>query len=462
MSGKTLHIGWLLAATCLSLTFSGCSREAIQSSVDWGSISGQVRNASTERPVAGCIVTCAGRSAVIGGDGDYWLQDIPEGFHELSATCEGYEDYRVAVYIGVSTKHDIYITRAGLYGSLYGQAFLGEDTTPLAGVEVLCAYRTTYTDENGRYSFPSINNGRYTIRARKQNYLEYRHNIEVSGDTEHVLRMAATSLGGWVVNTVDGPVAGVTVTMPPSTTTTNEFGEFRLDIVPQGTHDLVCTHPDYNSTVMRISLAADQPDQMVRITRTVTDTIMIAEDASISSANYTDCEGCPDWGDESTNHGRDNALRLGWFMRPDQAASAGAWMARSRAILGLPDLPEGVPLCDLDRAIMILTPLAGASDGGYLSVRRVREAAADWIQTDITWSSAPEAYLVPYWIGSIDQVSYEVDVTAIYRDERDHLKSLVIQRDESGPAEPPRQLTLYSSEAQSPANSPLVEIQFTR
>ena len=462
MFGRTIHIGWLLATICLCWSLSSCSRNEIQSNVEWGSITGDVRSIHDDRPLKGCIVTCAGRTGVIGDDGRYWLYDIAEGYHELSATQEGFDGYRVALYIGIKTEYDIYMSRSDLYGSIYGQVFLGQDTTPLTDVEVMCADQTTQVDANGHYSIPLVYNDRYTIRARKQNHIEYRRDIEVFGDTEHDIHLAATSLNGWVTNAVDGPVAGARVTLAPSTTVTNEFGEFHLDIVPQGLHYLTCTHPNYNTTVMRHSLAKDQPDQVVNITRTVIDTIWIASDASISSSNYTICEECPDWGDVDANHGQDAFLRLAWFMRPDLVSPTGAWMARSRAILSLPDLPPSISTDHLERAIMILSPVIRPSDEGHLSMRRVRESAGSWSETELTWSSMPDIYWIPYWIGEIDQVSYEVDVSTIYYDERDLSRSLVIQRDESGPAESPRELLLHSSETELTNGRPMVEIQYTR
>jgi protocatechuate 3,4-dioxygenase beta subunit len=112
------------------------------------------------------------------------------------------------------------------------------------------------TDSSGRYLFPDIPSGEYTLTAEAPGYRPVALKVRVVGRTvqDVVLEPLSGSLEGWVRDAVTKkPIKGATVTVEfvwagqarTLKATTDEHGYYRIDGIPLGRWTVRCEAPDY-------------------------------------------------------------------------------------------------------------------------------------------------------------------------------------------------------------------------
>ncbi|MGV9316874.1 S8 family serine peptidase [Streptomyces sp. NPDC003691] len=138
---------------------------------------------------------------------------------------------------------------------------------PLAGAKVTAAgaiSRTAVTAADGRYSFPALSAGDYTLTVGKFGYLNASGTATVTENGTTTADFALVQAdSGKVTGTVvsgTGPVAGATVTVAdtPVTATTDATGRFEA-VLPHGAYELRVTHPSrcLTAATARITVAGD-------------------------------------------------------------------------------------------------------------------------------------------------------------------------------------------------------------
>ncbi|MBI4551051.1 MAG: carboxypeptidase regulatory-like domain-containing protein [Candidatus Latescibacteria bacterium] len=158
---------WLLIG-CSSPTGSGRP-----TAVTTGAIVGTVATGGTDAIVEAQRADLTSRMARVDQAGRYTIEGLIPGSYRLVATARGYSRSSlgdpVAVLAGqTTTVQGLVLTWTGVgvpTGTLTGTVIGVATGQPIEGVylqvacnprEIICLGRTAYTDENGRYTIPSI------------------------------------------------------------------------------------------------------------------------------------------------------------------------------------------------------------------------------------------------------------------------------------------------------------------
>lgn len=89
------------------LAFAGCGDSTTDSGTLFGSLSGVVRDASSEAPLAGALVVVADEEGQSRGDGRFTIENIPAGPRQLTVTLDGYQTETMAVTIRAADTEDV-------------------------------------------------------------------------------------------------------------------------------------------------------------------------------------------------------------------------------------------------------------------------------------------------------------------------------------------------------------------
>ncbi|MGW1279902.1 S8 family serine peptidase [Streptomyces tsukubensis] len=153
----------------------------------------------------------------------------------------------------------------GPVGALTGA--VTSEGAPLARAKVAATgpiSRTAVTTPDGRYSFPALSTGDYTLTVTKFGYQTVSGTATVTENgtvtTDFALVQAASGKVTGTVVSGAGPAAGATVTVAdtPVTATTDATGRFEA-VLPHGSYELRVTHPSrcLTGATARITVAGD-------------------------------------------------------------------------------------------------------------------------------------------------------------------------------------------------------------
>ena len=153
----------------------------------------------------------------------------------------------------------------GALGALGGT--VSSDGQPLAGATVLAdgpIDRTTTTGADGRYSFPTLSVGDYTVKGSKFGYATATGTATVTEGGTAIVDLSVTqapsaTLSG-IVRSSTGPAAGAEVALlgTPLATKTDDAGRYSLT-APEGQYDVRATHASRcaDSITQRVVLSAN-------------------------------------------------------------------------------------------------------------------------------------------------------------------------------------------------------------
>ncbi|QDY80709.1 S8 family serine peptidase [Streptomyces qinzhouensis] len=153
----------------------------------------------------------------------------------------------------------------GPVGALTGT--VASEGVPLAGAKVVATgpiSRTAVTAADGRYSFPALSVGDYSLAVGKFGYQSASGAATVtengSATADFGLVQAASGRVTGTVVSAAGPAAGATVTVAdtPVTATTDATGRFEA-VLPHGAYELRVAHPSrcLTGATVRITVAGD-------------------------------------------------------------------------------------------------------------------------------------------------------------------------------------------------------------
>ncbi|MBL7216367.1 MAG: carboxypeptidase regulatory-like domain-containing protein [Desulfobacteraceae bacterium] len=136
-----------------------------------GTVEGTVTDASSGNPLEGVIVTVEGLNSQTGSNGQYQINGVSAGVHEIHAQKVGYENYlgTVTVIAGQTTSRDIGMNMEVSYGIVYG-VVTDDRGRGVNKVEVWIGSVTTKTDPQGNYQLDGITAGSHNVYCYKKNY----------------------------------------------------------------------------------------------------------------------------------------------------------------------------------------------------------------------------------------------------------------------------------------------------
>jgi N-acetylneuraminic acid mutarotase len=165
-----------------------------------GTLTGTVTDSTNGNPIAGATVHASGPidvSTTTGVDGSYSLT-LVVGTYDVTASAFGYVSETVngvVINDGVTTTQDFALAPAPS-GSLSGTV-TDNQNNPIANATVTILgtpIPPATTDANGNYSFPSVPNGTYDVRAEAGRCNNPRtDSVVVNGDTTHNFTLPSRS-----------------------------------------------------------------------------------------------------------------------------------------------------------------------------------------------------------------------------------------------------------------------------
>jgi len=243
------------ASETVTVVANGSHRvDVTMESISVGTVSGTVVDSRNGSGIAGVSVFLeeSPLSTVTGDDGAYTLGNVPTGTHSISYHRTGYqsETYSVSVVAGGTTAQDVSLV-APAAGTLTGTIYNLSTGEPLDGVAVSISGlgRSTTSGDvaapsapTGAYTFADVPSGSYEMVFSLTNYeSETAGPVNIDAGTTTVfdvrLQPLLARIEGFVLQigtgSVPGPVAGATVRLGPTRTTTSASdGSYSFDDVP--------------------------------------------------------------------------------------------------------------------------------------------------------------------------------------------------------------------------------------
>jgi hypothetical protein len=150
-----------------------------------------------------------------------------------------------------------------------GEAHMLGAIAPLSGVVVKCGGVVGTSGDDGKYELKGVSEGKQTITAQKAECDNYSYAVDVNANTNHHIFMTfnGVDLTGTVVNTVEGPVSGASVSIRGLVALTDAAGKYEFTAVPHGADTLAVTHPRYNSYRKSVLMSGSVAQMNIALTR---------------------------------------------------------------------------------------------------------------------------------------------------------------------------------------------------
>ena len=230
-----------------------------------GTITGTVRNATTNQPIAGATVRTGGVSAITGGNGVYKLNNLPAGAQTLSAGADGFNPASLTgnVIAGQTVNQDIALTPQT--GTVTG--FIRDEALdPIAGATVTLAGVTATTGGDGAYTFNNVALGAQSVSASATNFRAASASVTVIANQtttqDFTLLRLAGRIQGRITNAATGqPIANADIDLLPFPLTfasSDAGGNYLMNDVPMGQQVILATATGFYAKLAMVSVAADQ------------------------------------------------------------------------------------------------------------------------------------------------------------------------------------------------------------
>lgn len=246
-----------------------------------GTVQGTVRRSDTNDPVAGAAVQVIRRDGTLvdevtsDGAGFYAVEGLPADSYTLVVSSPAFQNQSVGFTIlpGQATTVNVFLAaNPGVLTGTVTDLFSGG---PIAGAVVLVfpsqgiipiAQETT--DQNGQFSVPGLAPGEYNVVASASNYARRGTGAVIfAGQTTDVaiqLSPNPATISGTVTDTGGTPVTNATVRILDQNETvlgtaiTDEFGNYSVSNLPQGTLTVLASAPDFAANLTAVTVTPGQ------------------------------------------------------------------------------------------------------------------------------------------------------------------------------------------------------------
>ncbi|MFC4986672.1 S8 family serine peptidase [Saliphagus infecundisoli] len=244
--------------------------------IDGGTVEGTVTVAGSGDPIEGATIEIhadpGDHAATTDADGEYAIENVPAGEHEITVTAEDYAEVSETIEVpedGAVT-YDAALEPAP--GSITGQVTASDDGEPVEGVTVVGengdgdAYEAT-TDAEGQYAL-DVPAGTYvvTVAETPPGYQPEEIVTVTAGETvegvDFQIDRSPGSIEGQVTNAAGVPIEGAEVVdadQEAFSATTDADGNYTIEGVTPGTKALRALHEDYpDSDITFVEVAPDE------------------------------------------------------------------------------------------------------------------------------------------------------------------------------------------------------------
>lgn len=180
------------------------TRAGAAPSGDRSSVSGYVRKAGGDEPIADATVSWAAEGSVAvctNGDGHFVLSGVPAGAQTLIAQKLGFASVAKVASVpagGTAEVGVFHLAQDAHAGLLSGEVFDGTTRLPLAGVEISLAGPGSFTAvsrNDGTFDIGALPAGDYTIALTREGYNGVSGPIRITADVATRLRQELVEIG---------------------------------------------------------------------------------------------------------------------------------------------------------------------------------------------------------------------------------------------------------------------------
>lgn len=234
-----------------------------------GVVTGTVRNAANNQPIAGATVSIGSISATTGGNGSFTLNDVPVGPQTLNATATNFNpaSASVTVVAGATVNQDVAMTP--LLGAITGVVRNADNGDPISGATITVGGTglSATSGADGTYTLSNVPAGPQTLTATINNFVtEQRPGVNVVGNQTISQDFTLTPLKGVIRGrvtdaTTNQPIQSAEVELLPfplSFANTDASGNYTMTGVPAGQQAILASAPGYYDKIAVVSVVDTQ------------------------------------------------------------------------------------------------------------------------------------------------------------------------------------------------------------
>ena len=452
---------WTVVVIMIALLLS-CTRGPVDPIQQYGNISGYVRGMETQKAIDGATVTLVGQEYQVSRSGIYVFSNVPEGSHILKVEKVGFHPYNILIQIVDNTVHNVYMAKMIEYRDISGHVYLDGSSIPVPDAVVICGNVYDTTDSEGSYYLNNVLAQTHKLIVLKNHYISFETRVMLENDTIIPIYLASAQLSGIVKHRLFGPIEGARVMVGEASTFTISDGSYVLPTAPQGTHQITVSHPDYDSNTDIITIGVNGITYDMVLTKFFCDTIPVELDASIYYSQFDGCSDCPEWGDSDYNSGLEEQLKLEYYLKTEPGPPLNTFVAKTRILLELPTMPEGVGRLNITSGNLLLHPVGEYQSTEFVSMRTATQGSDIWEENSVTWANSPSPSAL---LLSAEQMQpgqpLSFDIISLFSYLYDERVSITLQKEEIGQADPAQRLAFWSSEAPEPSLRPMIVLKYS-
>lgn len=228
------------------------------------SLFGRVNINGTFTKIQGVTVTCQGKTATTGINGDYSIEGLDASPADVIFTAEGYETLTLPEYDLLEGSNEVNVglepTTAEV-AVLKGKISIMGTFTGILGAVVSCQGKTATTDVNGNFRLEALEarQGMVTINATDYKTASFPDYVLAAGENELNTGLeptGASAVGNVNINGTFTNIPNVIVSCQGKTTITDINGNYTLSGLTVGAAQIVFTADGYETLAMNITLLA--------------------------------------------------------------------------------------------------------------------------------------------------------------------------------------------------------------
>jgi len=249
-----------------------------------GTLTGVVRDASTNAPVAGAKVNVGALAITTDANGQFSFADVPAGDLTVRATADVYEPAATELVLEAARTASTELMLVPItYGTVRGNVTDKASGSALANVSVRIGGNVIKTRADGTFVVERVPAGEISVTAERLRYYpaQQTEQLKPAADIDVAIELDPITTGtirGTVTDAATGRgLPGVTVIAGSASAKTSTDGSFAIEDVPAGDVTLRAAATLYESAEHEIEvLAAETAEQDLAMTPVTYGTIVVS------------------------------------------------------------------------------------------------------------------------------------------------------------------------------------------
>ncbi|WP_459501728.1 carboxypeptidase regulatory-like domain-containing protein [Bacillus sp. C1] len=242
---------------------------------DPGFITGTVRDAITNAPIAGAAVNISDSQGVLldtvltDNNGNVITTGLPPGIYTVTVIAQDYQNQIVGAIVSANTTTPISVSLQPNPGGIAGVI----NPTNINAIVQLYTTDNLFinsiaVDDNGNYQFTNLAPSIYIVKAAAPNYAASQAGATVHANQTAIVNLTTSpnpaQIQGLVQDSVGAPVINATVKIIDSGETviatglTDQEGRYSAGSIPPGIYNVIVTAPQFQSEQRGVSVEANQ------------------------------------------------------------------------------------------------------------------------------------------------------------------------------------------------------------